>query len=182
MSSIVQTAVSEAILSASNLQMMKGIEYECSALISTMSFLDKPAMRSSSPRKEPIDDINQRFFCGEDTLLIRRYEVRVEKFLTMRPNSRAEAVFIFRRQGKDMPDIIRLRATDHIHDRSSNAMGVWYLIWQIEAFPDPKDYERHPLETLMREISDLALAHGFTQNVLLAIIARIYGNAHLMRT
>jgi hypothetical protein len=160
---------------------MAGIERECRAPLSVMTFYDQAAVRTDPPKEDPIDEINQRFFCGAIVRLIGRYEMRIEKFLRSRPPEAAEAVFSFRLQAKDAPDIIRLRATDHLRSPEKNKVSALYLVWEREAFPCERDYSGQAIAELFRDLSAVAeaaervdLSGGeVTQNILLAIIAHI---------
>jgi len=161
-------------------QLMKGINRECNAPISLMTFFNPAAVRTQPAMEEPIDDINRRFHLGETAKLLGFYRMSIARFLTTRPPELAEAVFAFGLIEKDAPDIIRLRATDHIRDRDKNAVSTFYLVWQVEVFPDPKDYAGHALGELVGELVNLA-ANGVTHAALLAIISRIDSCERLSR-
>jgi hypothetical protein len=163
-----------------NAQLLKGINHECDAPLSLLTFFDKAAVRTMPAQEEPIDDINRRFHLGETAKLLGAYRMSIAKFITTRPPELAEAVFTFGPRDKNRPDIIRLRATDHIKARDKNFISAFYLVWQTEVFPDPKDYGGHALSELVGELTSL-VAGGITQNVLLAIISRIGGCERLSR-
>ena len=156
----------------SQTQLLKGIDHECSAPLSLMTFFEPTDVRLVPPKEEPVDDINRRFYLGETIKLLGKYQIGIARFLTTRPPELAEAVFTFKLQEPDAPDIIRLRATDHIGSREKNIVASFYLVWQIEVFPKAKDYENTVLKDLITELIELA-SSGVTQNALLAIISRI---------
>jgi len=179
MGNTVRIAPSEATQN-DNTELLKGIDHECSAPISLLTFFDREAVRITPAKEEPIDDINRRFHLGETAKLLGAYRMSIAKFITTRPPELAEAVFTFGPRDGSKPDIIRLRATDHIRTRDKNLVAAFYLVWQAEAFPDPKDYAGHALAELVGELVNLA-ASGITQHALLAIISRISNCERLSR-
>lgn len=164
----------------SHAELLKGIDHECRAPLSLMTFFNPELIRTTPAQDSPIDDINRRFNLGETIKLLGKYQISIGRFLTTRPPELAEAVFTFRLQEPNQPDIIRLRATDHIGSPKKNQVAAYYLVWQAEAFPDPTNYEGQPLRTLVGELADLAIS-GITQNTLLAIISRITNYQRLLR-
>ncbi len=163
-----------------NAQLLKGINHECDAPISLLTFFDPAAVRITPAAAEPIDDINRRFHLGETAKPLGPYRMSIAKFLTTRPPELAEAVFTFGPRDKKKPDIIRLRATDHVRARDKNLVSAFYLVWQTEVFPDPKDYAGHALGELVGELINLA-AGGIGQHALLAMIMRISNYERLNR-